>query len=247
MIRAVAHVFLVLVLTLVSQLGGVAWLISLFFRKRLLVFAGAYVALSVSALVVAPAFGRVALSCFSDGPLQVQSPIYCALNRTYVVPELKALLEDNAQALNVRFPGTVTIVLDGSFPFGDGFPLLPHLSHDDGEKVDLAFFYRDDTGYLPGQTKSPIGYFAFEPGPTSCETLWPTLRWDMAWLQPMLPEMELDQDRLRVLLEGLTADARVGKILLEPHLKQTLNLQSNKIRFQGCRAARHDDHIHLQL
>ncbi len=26
-----------------------------------------------------------------------------------------------------------------------------------------------------------------------------------------------------------------------------LNLDNGKLRFQGCRATRHDDHIHLQL
>ena len=36
-------------------------------------------------------------------------------------------------------------------------------------------------------------------------------------------------------------------LLLEPHLKTRLKLEKyDKIRFQGCRAARHDDHIHVQ-
>ena len=60
-------------------------------------------------------------------------------------------------------------MLDGNFPFITGFPLLPHLSHDDGEKVDLAFYYADDTGYLRGATRAPIGYFAFEDGTSNCQ------------------------------------------------------------------------------
>jgi len=43
-----------------------------------------------------------------------------------------------------------------------------------------------------------------------------------------------------------SADA-TGKIFIEPHLVKRLKLASNKIRFQGCRAVRHDDHLHVQL
>ncbi|HKK76486.1 MAG TPA: hypothetical protein VJ953_15505 [Saprospiraceae bacterium] len=31
--------------------------------------------------------------------------------------------------------------LDANFPFWNEFPLLPHLSHDDGKKVDISFLY----------------------------------------------------------------------------------------------------------
>ncbi len=33
----------------------------------------------------------------------------------------------------------------------------------------------------------------------------------------------------------------------KPHLKTRLKLSSAKIRFHGCQAVRHDDHIHVQL
>ena len=39
----------------------------------------------------------------------------------------------------------------------------------------------------------------------------------------------------------------IEKVFIEPHLKTRLNLTSNKIRFHGCQAVRHDDHIHLQV
>jgi hypothetical protein len=35
--------------------------------------------------------------------------------------------------MDEKFPGTVTIALDANFPFVNGFPLLPHLSHADGK------------------------------------------------------------------------------------------------------------------
>jgi len=39
----------------------------------------------------------------------------------------------------------------------------------------------------------------------------------------------------------------VAKILLEPHMVKRLGVASPLIRFQGCRAARHDDHIHVEV
>ncbi|MEP5728850.1 MAG: hypothetical protein ABJL67_05705 [Sulfitobacter sp.] len=177
----------------------------------------------------------------------MQSKVYCVLNRQYVVPELKDVLMDHAQQMQARFPGTVTRVLDANFPYLTGFPLLPHLSHDDGRKVDLAFYYRDNTGYLPGTVRSPIGYFAFEDGPTTCPDNALTLRWNMSWLQNLWPAYRPDDFRMKAALQLLDKDDRVGKVFIEPHLKNRIDVLSNKIRFQGCRAARHDDHIHLQL
>lgn len=247
MLRIAAHALIVGLLTLLTQLGGLAWLIALASRRRLPAFLGAYVALGLAASVIAPHFGRVALSCWRDGPLQVQSWFYCAANRTYMKPELAAVLDDAAAEMAQSFPGTETLLLDAGFPFFDGFPLPPHLSHDDGEKADLAFYYQDAEGYAPGRTRSPIGYFAFEKGPTACKEIWPTMRWNLRALQPLWSRETVEPRRLKRLLEIFAADHRVGKIFLEPHLQARLGVASPKIRFQGCRAARHDDHIHIQL
>lgn len=247
MIRYLFHAVLMVFLTLLTQVGGVAWLIALAFRRKILAFVIAYVMISAAATWIAPSFGRVALSCSHSAPLAVQSWMYCALNRNYVTPELADVLEDTAKAMDARYPGTVTYVLDANFPFFDGFPLLPHLSHDDGRKADLAFYYADASGYLPGAVRSPIGYFAFEQGPTDCAPDWPTLRWDFDLLQPLWRDYSLEPDRNRALLEVLSTDPRVGKIFVEPHLAASLGASGEGIRFQGCRAARHDDHIHMQL
>ncbi len=247
MLRFLFHSFVVLCLTILTQIGGLAWLIAVFFRRRLIAFAATYMALSMAAVWVAPSFGRVALNCFDDGPLQVQNWMYCALNRNYVAPELRDVLVKTAEDMDRQFPGTETLVLDANFPFLEGFPLVPHVSHDDGDKVDLAFFYRDETGYLPGRTRSPIGYFAFEQGPTVCTPKWPTLRWDFAILQPLWRDYTLDEERNAAVLRILLSDRRVGKIFVEPHLVDALNVTHPNIRFQGCQAARHDDHIHFQL
>ncbi|MEM6974383.1 MAG: hypothetical protein AAF577_16450 [Pseudomonadota bacterium] len=245
--RLLFDIAVILGLTILTQLGGIAWLMARFTRWPLAVFVVSYAGLAIGAAQIASAFGRQALSCWDNGPLQVQSWFYCAANRVYVTAPLEDVLQDAAAAMDQRYPGTITLVLDGSFPLIDGFPLLPHLSHDDGEKADLAFYYRDESGYLPRVTRSPIGYFAFEAGPTACPDVWPTLRWDLDALQPVFPAHTLDEGRLKALMTILAADARVGRILLEPHLVARLGLTSANIRFQGCRAARHDDHIHLQL
>jgi hypothetical protein len=49
------------------------------------------------------------------------------------------------------------------------------------------------------------------------------------------------------LARALLADPMMGKAFLEPPLARQLGPKDAKLRFQGCRAARHDDHIHAQL
>ena len=169
--------------------------------------------------------------------------------------DLEAVISDLSHHMNKRYPGTRTLLLDANFPFWNGFPLLPHLSHNDGRKIDLAFYYQTREGdYAPGKTKSPIGYFAFEE-PGKGEDACPnqdrfTMRWDMAWFRPLLNDLTINMDRTAAALKWLTVEGKqagVTKIFLEPHLKRKLGVKSRDIRFQGCFAARHDDHIHLQV
>ncbi|MEO9824338.1 MAG: hypothetical protein ABJF50_07985 [Paracoccaceae bacterium] len=247
MMRAGFHFFLIGILTLLTQVGGLAWFCALFFKRRFLTFTFAYVALSLSAVFIAPSFGRVALPCHSGGPMKMQSVMYCALNRHYVVPEMRDVLSDTASEIARIYPGTLTLILDASFPFFDTFPLLPHLSHDDGQKADIAFYYQSDGAYLPGKTRSPVGYFAFENGMTTCPPNAISLRWNARALQPLWPDWQLEPERTRAVMRILANDLRVGKMFIEPHLTTRLQISSEKIRFQGCRAARHDDHIHVQL
>jgi hypothetical protein len=243
--RVWGHGAAVLILTLLTQIGGLAWLLALHTGRRWH-FVPLYLLLTLAAHQVAPLFGRAALPCWSQDNLRLQSPLYCALNRNLAAPALIATLQDLADHIAVRHPGTVTLVLDANFPFVDGFPMFPHLSHDDGRKADIAFWYGDASGYQPGRTRSPIGYFAFERGPTDCPPAWPTLRWDLDWLQPLWPKLTLDRARMQTALHWLAADSRVQRVFLEPHLRQSLGVSGPNFGFQGCRAARHDDHIHVQ-
>ncbi len=119
----IGHATLFIALTLLTQLGGIAWLIALRFRRRLPVFLVAYAALWTLAYTTSP---RTALPCFGE-PLRMQSPLYCVLMRNYVTPDLADVAKDAATQMATTHPGTITLALDGSFPFLTGFPLLPHL------------------------------------------------------------------------------------------------------------------------
>ena len=245
--RAFGHFAIIGALTVLTQIGGLAWLVALGARRRTLTFVAAYLALWVAAPFAAEPLGRVPLPCQIQDGLRVKG-IYCALNRHYVTPTLREAALATTRAVEAQFPGTQTLALDAGFPFLDGMPLLPHLSHDDGRKLDFAFYYAGVDGqYLPGQTRSPLGYWAFEDGPTDCPLQTLTMRWDMGLLQPLWPDRPLEPTRTKALIEHLTQDPRIGKILIEPHLQATLGISHPKLRFQGCQAARHDDHIHIQL
>ncbi|MGO1080023.1 hypothetical protein [Inquilinus sp. CA228] len=152
--RRLAFLLAVLVLTVLSQIGGavliLAWLLSralpLEGRLRGLALLGLFAILyAIATLVVVPPLaalaGRVPLPCRAEPgrPVAAGSPLYCLLNRNYVDPRLGPLLDALAAAMDQAHPGTVTLYLDANFPFLDGMPLAPHLSHDDGRKLDLAF------------------------------------------------------------------------------------------------------------
>lgn len=269
MLRLAFHFAIVLLLTLLTQVGGVAYLIVLAVsrlwgvRRWWLTVGGfllAYAGLAVATGIVAPMFGRVPLSCWASDAdrLVVRSPIYCALNRNYVTQRVRDLAQALADQMNKEFPGTTTIALDANFPFLNGFPLLPHLSHADGRKLDFAYYYKDAAGaFLNSETRSPIGYFAFEQPadgdelPCKGRNDWLTGRWDLDVIQPLFPAYRIEEQRTVAAIGWLTTEgvSRFGveKLFLEPHLKNALGITDDHVRFQGCRAARHDDHIHVQV
>jgi len=257
----IKHGLIIIGLTVLTQLGGVAWGLALVLRRVFgrfwLIFAALYLCLSITAHYIAPLAGRVALPCLDAGPahIAVLNPVYCALNRHYVSPAMKTYADALSAHMHDIYPGTRTRALDANFPFLDGFVLLPHLSHDDGNKLDLGFYYTDANGdYRLGQTRSYIGYWGYEqprpgdPQPCADDDRF-SLRWDMGWLQNIRHDWRLDQARTREALRWL-ANTPAGpnyKIFIEPHLSTRLGISGDTIRFQGCRAARHDDHIHIEF
>lgn len=261
-------------LTLISQVGGLILLgcIPIFgildkkYPRRRLAFitnSGVFLAtyLIMSSLLV-PLFatmgGRVPLPITGTSQLKPLNYMTCFLNRHYVTKELKATLIEAARQMDDSYPGTVIAYLDAGFPFFDNFPLLPHLSHDDGQKADIAFLYQDRTTGKDLHRKAPsfIGYGVFE-GPEKGEPDFPKQcsskgYWQYSFMERLVPQgkkerMKLDVTRTKALVNILARQNNISKIFLEPHLKERMKLNSSKIRYHGCHSVRHDDHIHIQL
>ena len=164
----------------------------------------------------------------------------------------------NASKFVDKYPKSTIKYLDANFPFWNGFPLLPHLSHNDGKKVDLAFLYLNTKSKKQSnKTPSFIGYGVYEePYPNEYNTPANCRKkgyWQYGILGRIVPqnktkELALDENRTKYLIKNLCQDNRVQKLFIEPHLKNRLLLSKySKIRFHGCHAVRHDDHIHLQI
>lgn len=272
--RLVKALLIIILLTVFTQIGGLIYLIykpigSSIKRRtentlksigfRLGVFSGLFLLFSLLIIPpIAKQFGRVNLPirANSEIPLGPASIFTVLANRHYVKPELKALIIAVSKAMNKEYPGTKTRYLDANFPLIDQFPLLPHLSHDDGEKLDVGFIYKAaDTGDRINKSPTWLGY-GYTEGPrtgefdqiSACEQ-------DGNWQYSLLSKLvrkkkryEFDQAANQALIQAILQQPKIGKIFIEPHLKKRLGLsQNNKVRFHGCHAVRHDDHIHLQL
>lgn len=273
---AVFGVLAAILLTLASQIGGlVLWLCwpLLTWTSRRLEGRAAPLAALASAMVflllygvvsfaivppMASAFGRERLPCFAtaDRPLRAVSAFFCLTNRNYAKPSLIRVLDDLSAGMARATPGIVTGYLDAGFPFFDRFPMLPHLSHRRGRDVDLAFFYRRTSvlAPVPSAGSWPVGYWLYvqpRPGdPQPCAVGTFDLRWDWDWLQPVSGGLTLDERSTGAMLTWLSDNAArygIRKVLLEPHLQRRLATDPTIVRFQGCVAARHDDHLHVQM
>jgi hypothetical protein len=269
MLRLVPHAVVFVCLTLVTQIGGIAYLMGLALATVISARRPAFYVRSVIALVIAAplylamtffvvpplaaAMGRVRLPCETSGsnPVVAASQLTCVLNRSYVRPELRDLIMGLGVEAGKRFPGSQVTALEGNFPFADGFPLLPHLSHRDGKKIDIAFFYRTPDTAISHGSPSRLGYFVYEPprpgDPTPCAGRWTPLRWDFGVFQPKPAVWQVDEERTGWMLQWLKNHPQVSRIFIEPHLADRLNATGGKVRFQGCQAARHDDHIHFEI
>ncbi len=210
---------------------------------------------------LAARFGRVPMNIeASEGePVEPLTMLTVLLNRHYVNLGVKAAVSSVARELRAKYKYLTVCYLDANFPFWNGFPLLPHASHNDGRKLDIAFFYTDSSSGKPvfGKAPSWIGYGVCAE-PRAHETNMPALcaekgYWQYSFLEIITPQinknaMPLNEKLTTELIRQLAMSENIGKIFLEPHLKQRLGLQNlSKIRFHGCQAVRHDDHIHIQL
>lgn len=267
LIEIIKTAIIFLLLTALTQIGG---LIYLFYKPigikikrnfngirsfslRLAIFSILYlIAFSLTPLL-SRQFDRVPMPITEQDQIKPGSILTCLANRHYVDPNLKQLLIQTANGL----PDDITLIyLDANFPFINGFPLLPHLSHNDGKKIDLAFFYKNDQGKYLNKTKSLLGYGVVEEPMksefnqiSSCaeQGYWQYSLLAKFTSQENYSDYKFDLPMTKTLLIRLADNNKTGKIFIEPHLKTRLKLTNNKFRFHGCQAVRHDDHIHLQL
>ncbi|NEX91666.1 hypothetical protein [Caulobacter sp. 17J65-9] len=192
--------------------------------------------------------GLVPLPCDGSEPLRPAHGFYCLGDRNYVTPQARQAIIRTARAVHKAYPDTVVTFMDASWPSGKK-PFPPHLSHGDGRQIDLALFYESKDGRrLPKPPGSINGYEDFEPRPVAepdpCPGKWKHRRPD----PPKSRTWRLDEGRSEFLTRTLIKEGQVRRVLIEPHLEKRFGLWGNaKARFQGCHAARHDDHLHVDF
>lgn len=260
--KILKYSLLFIALTLTTQVGGFCLLLALilnrwlYFKKKLnqfLLFIFTY--LLVTLLLVpklAPFFGREKVC--TNNQVTATNWLTVLLNRNYVTPQLNTILQKIA--IDLKQKDIHISFLDGNFPFTDGFPLFPHLSHKDGKKIDISFIYQNPDGTISNQQKSISGYGVFEePSPAEFNQI----EWckNRGYFQYDFPKYltfgEIHKDLIfseeanKILIQKIVDQPEIEKVFIEPHLKHRLKLNSPKIKYHGCRAVRHDDHIHLQV
>lgn len=272
-LKVFLSVLIFIVLTAITQVGGIIYLLwipvgRLINKKiaqwfyRFLARLGSFLLIYLLfTFLIIPALakkaGRVALPVMETGHIQPLHFYTCILNRHYVKPELKEALLLAANKLHNQFSSTVINYLDAGFPFLDGFPLLPHLSHNDGKKVDLAFRYKDAVSGNPvNGSPSAWGYGVCEE-PNAAEVSTATFCRMKGYKQysamkDFVSQADkknylFDEEQTRALIQNLVAIKTINTIFIEPHLKIRMDLDDKKIKFQGCHSVRHDDHIHVQI
>ncbi|MDT0540695.1 hypothetical protein [Croceitalea sp. P059] len=223
--------------------------------KRIKIFAVLYL-LTTFLIVpnVAPIFGREKIK--ETEFLKAHSFFYKLMNRNYVRPELNKSLNQIATEFEKSNTGIKMTYLDANFPFIDKFPLLPHLSHNDGKKVDVSLIYEESNGQLTNKKPSISGYGVYEK-PNANEYDQNAVCKQRGNWQYDFPKyltlgtinkgIEFSENGTRTLANLILRQNSTGKLFIEPHLKKRLNLMNRKVRFHGCQAVRHDDHIHFQL
>lgn len=254
-LKVILHLGVIVILTILTQVGGIIWLIALVISKRWrkkkrYVFPIIYLTCNLFIIPLsAPLLGRTTLPIFNSS-LHAHNFIYPLLFRNYVSAELKSSLIVASKELNGH---SVKITyLDANFPFINGFPLLPHLSHNDGNKIDISFMYLEN-GKRTEKKPSRSGYGAFtsKSNPTSDYCLSKGF-WQYDITKHITfgtnENLTLDKPTTKLLIQSLIKSHDNPKIFIEPSLKEELGLESNKrIRFHGCQAVRHDDHIHFEI
>ncbi|MDH7445860.1 hypothetical protein [Aquimarina sp. 2201CG14-23] len=262
--KIILKILILILLTLLTQIGGIIYLVSeiIIYKKtkhhRLRksgVFIILYFGITFLLIpIVAPIFGREKIK--NNDFIAAQTIFTTVCNRNYVTPQLNKALQNIAKTLNNKHQGIKLIYLDANFPFIDGFPLLPHLSHNDGKKIDISFIYVNKESNITNKKPAILGYGVYD-GPNSNEYDQIKVCKEKGYWQYDFPkyltlgiinnELKLSKKATKDLLLAIVKEKQIRKVFIEPHLRNRIGIQSPKIRFHGCQAVRHDDHIHFQL
>lgn len=263
---------IILLLTVLTQVGGILYLICLLlgnqvfksyrpFVKALCITFLFFSVHLLNTLLILPRiamyYNRIALPISNTSLISPARNYTWIFNRHYISKNLYDALVKSSALFHKRYPNTQILYLDGNFPLFKKFPLLPHLSHNDGNKLDLSFQYNDSTtGNPKSQIPSWFGYGVFE-GPREGEIDMPKECaqkgfWQYSSLQYITTQRKIKKltfsvERNVFLMECLLKQPSIRKIFIEPHLIKRLSISSTKLRFHGCQAVRHDGHIHIQL
>jgi len=270
--RVFRHTLFFTLLTLLTQIGGLIWLLSLYLnglaqkRRRIwglrwVIFLTLYTLISI--YIVPPiakyCFDRVPLPVYSNPNLEPENVVYCFFNRNYVKPAFLKALESVGEQMQDKFPGSTVSYMDANFPFIDGFPLEPHLNHNYGKAIDIAFYWKNaKTGTPLRKSPSPHGYGLWAealPGEYDyakhCKQqgYW-YIGYDGTFASWCCDRKKyaFDGERTGELMHLIAANPAFGRILIQPHLKKRFGLEAyDNIVAQDCFSARHDDHVHVQL
>ncbi len=274
--KIISLVFVVVLLTLVSEVGGliflctffgVRWfvkrwdvpLLDFFLLRQLFLVAWFLIFYTLSIFWIVPPLAKLG----GKVPLPIDHPylrpahlLYAWTNRHYVTPALREVLEENATQFARQFIGGRVFYLDAGFPFGN-VPLPPHLTHR-GTQADIAFCYLNAATNQPvNSLPSNSGYGVFETPQTGepkttayCKEKGFSLYDFNKYFTfgSNRKAYRLDPVRTTALVQIFAKNPKIGKILIEPHLEQRWGLISfGKVRFHGCQAVRHDDHFHVEV
>ncbi len=259
---ALRHLLFFLLFTILTQTGGIIYLFNslLFLKKKqvkksfkLLSYVCIYIIVN---LLITPQLAQLngREPVFENNKEKLGNSFFKLLNRNYVKPELNLLLNSVSQDLN-ETPIQIN-VLDANFPFWDGFPLIPHLSHNDGKKLDLPFVYENPNGESSNNIKSLSGYGIFEEAKTgeinqvnNCEEngFYQYSIAKFIGLNLFHKDLVFSENGTKLLINSILRQSALEKLFIEPHMKNRLNLNHTKVWYHACHAVRHDDHIHIQI
>ncbi|MEZ5003232.1 MAG: hypothetical protein R2730_09395 [Chitinophagales bacterium] len=264
------HVIVIALLTFITQVGGMFYALSVALYhllrikrtvlKGLLVIAVYLIGILFVIPPLAKMNNRVAMPVFKAKELHIgPHTLFTVLaNRHYVRPELKQLLLQVAKEVNNQYPGVTLDYMDGSFPLLKQCRMLPHTKHDDGTKLDVGYIRRHSiSGRYTNRYFSFFGY-GFSEKPLRGEQNLPEQcaeqgKWQYNLIEQVVPDqhwrkLEFPVAENAFLLKSIVDHPDCRNVCIEPHLKDRLGFSDNaKVKFLGCWAVRHDDHMHVQL